>query len=452
MNKRDFEKELEQRLSSASADERKRVLDYYSELYDEKYELGLREEEIIKSFGNPDKIAADVLGESVFNRQVQKVKDRTSSLFSKKSFLMLYFALFFITIPMTIALLSLVLAAGIIMASGIFTVILCGVVFVVAGPVYAGFGVYTMISTDAAAGLAQVGVGFGILAAGLLLFLFIRFLNYLRIVIFVKKSKKPQAIAKVKSHKKLRLGTTIACVVAFVLGGALVTGGLGMAGWDYRRLDTTVYSAVTEPEYQEFDTIKIDTKTRTVKLFKTDGDFKIDAYNYNASELTITIEDGVLLITEKFKLSAHDIGNAFNFANPHKRDITIYLPQDIAIVNMQANAGDLLISGLTLEQVEVKCKNADVQIEKSTIAKVAIELTNGDINIKTSTIPDLKAAVKNGDMRIDLKGQKSEYNIITSTRNGGTYGDAHKNQSVPGSDKKVELEVINGDIRLSIKV
>jgi len=451
MNKKEFFKELENKLSDTPTDERNRVLDYYSELYDEKFELGLREKEIIESFGSPDRIVSDVLSESVFSRQVQKVKRSTSSLFSKKSFLLVYFALFFVTIPLTFALLSLTLSAAAIILFGVLMVAVLGAVFTIAGPLYAGFGVYTMIATDAAAGLAQVGLGLAIFAAGLILFKLLKLLDYLRILIFIKKSKKPQAFTKARAHKKLRLGTSIAVIAAIIIGGSCLTGGFGMVGWDAKKLDTTVYAVYQAPEFEEFDTINIETKTRSVRLIRTDGEFDVKAYDFDGSKLTITIKDGVLSIKEDYKFTIHDIGNAFAMATDNRK-VYIYVPEDIAnnitTIKAEMTSGDLQINGLNVENVNIAATRANIMIEKSTIEKATIELTRGNIDIKTTTIINLKGTATNGHMQISLIGEKSEYTLIASTKNGRIN---FKPQQGTDLTKIVSLETTRGNINLAIK-
>lgn len=63
MTKYEWETELKRNIHSLPADEVKRVLEYYGELFDEMAERGKSEREIINEFGNPFDVANKILSE-----------------------------------------------------------------------------------------------------------------------------------------------------------------------------------------------------------------------------------------------------------------------------------------------------------------------------------------------------------------------------------------------------
>lgn len=63
MTKYEWETELKKNIHSLPADEVKRVLEYYGELFDEMAERGKSEREIINDFGNPFDVANKILSE-----------------------------------------------------------------------------------------------------------------------------------------------------------------------------------------------------------------------------------------------------------------------------------------------------------------------------------------------------------------------------------------------------
>ncbi len=63
MNKKQFLHELETRLSSLPCTDRKRSLDYYREMIDDRMEDGLSEEEAVQKIGTPAMAAAQIMQE-----------------------------------------------------------------------------------------------------------------------------------------------------------------------------------------------------------------------------------------------------------------------------------------------------------------------------------------------------------------------------------------------------
>ena len=63
MNKKEFLKELENRLALLPSDDVEASLEYYSEMIDERIEEGMDEERAVASLPTPEKAAADVISE-----------------------------------------------------------------------------------------------------------------------------------------------------------------------------------------------------------------------------------------------------------------------------------------------------------------------------------------------------------------------------------------------------
>lgn len=64
MTKKEWEKRLLKNLKSLSKQERKEVLEYYREMYDDKLDTGFSEREILKEFGSPEECARKILAEN----------------------------------------------------------------------------------------------------------------------------------------------------------------------------------------------------------------------------------------------------------------------------------------------------------------------------------------------------------------------------------------------------
>jgi uncharacterized membrane protein len=63
MTKYEWEKELRRNIQSLPADEVARILDYYSELFEDKAETGMSEKAIVNEFGNPFDVARKIINE-----------------------------------------------------------------------------------------------------------------------------------------------------------------------------------------------------------------------------------------------------------------------------------------------------------------------------------------------------------------------------------------------------
>ena len=75
MNKKEFLKELKNRLASLPSDDVEASLEYYSEMIDERIEEGMDEERAVASLPTPEKAAADVISEMSIPKLVKaKIK------------------------------------------------------------------------------------------------------------------------------------------------------------------------------------------------------------------------------------------------------------------------------------------------------------------------------------------------------------------------------------------
>ncbi|MDR3292617.1 MAG: DUF1700 domain-containing protein [Clostridiales bacterium] len=213
MKKSKFEKKLFKKLGSLPKAEKIKIIEYYNELYLDQKELGKSDEEIIAEWGNPSDIAFKVLNEDaneielsekVLNgiaesksdkdetetpfkgdngekgrqnkKTVQKPSYRSNggktsmengkretkciSIFKSKIFWIVYFAGFYVTIPLTIALVSVALALAISLFATVAALIVGG-----AGSSVVGIITMFYSLND---GLLTFGAGLIALGAGLL--------------------------------------------------------------------------------------------------------------------------------------------------------------------------------------------------------------------------------------------------------------------------------------------
>lgn len=78
MTYREWEAKLLGYLKSLTADEIKEIKDYYAEIYSDKTECGMVDEEIVRQFGEPEVCAARILMESGENTENEEKNDTVS--------------------------------------------------------------------------------------------------------------------------------------------------------------------------------------------------------------------------------------------------------------------------------------------------------------------------------------------------------------------------------------
>ena len=140
MNKKKFLSELEQALVSLPRKDRKKTLDFYGELIDDKLEEGLTEEAVFADIGTPEIIAEQVLSELPPKKKISWVIILL---------LILGFPLWF---PLLITAAVLLLTAVIVLFAIELTFALCGIAGVLGGLVL-------LVLWKPYAALAMIGPG-----------------------------------------------------------------------------------------------------------------------------------------------------------------------------------------------------------------------------------------------------------------------------------------------------
>ena len=153
MTKKQWDKRLNKKLSALPDKERRRVLDYYDELYWDKRDAGFSEEAILEEFGAPEEAAARALEESGAPKAKKGAAGR---------FFIAFFLFLFVGLPVLIVLAALGITGAAVFVSG-FAVIAAGIAdffyFVAQMCIYGASGAY----------VAHLGIGLAAAGAGCLL-------------------------------------------------------------------------------------------------------------------------------------------------------------------------------------------------------------------------------------------------------------------------------------------
>jgi|GEM_PF-7082595 len=370
--KKEFESELQKRLAKMSRDERQKALDYFNELYYDMLEKGGNEQEIIRSFGSMDEIAARLMPEpaQVSNEiltinktlpaETGESKKRKTSVFAKifvspvvwfknlfknKTFMTVYFSLFFITIPVTIALFCIPFSILIAIFATVVSVIAalislivsfaaCAAAIIIAGPLYIGYGIYILVANiNTNAGLALMGSGFALVSLGIGFIILFKLFNYINTLVFNRAEKREKALERFNKRLKLRRKMGFA-VTAFLTGAVLFAVGFGNSDWNIHKLDYAAYISANwtlDDSTDAIDSVNLKLKTRDYKIVRVDENFRVEANNFDQSIVTVEFDNGTLTITESFKFDLNRVFNIYSSTNLNLQKVIIYIPQTAAV-------------------------------------------------------------------------------------------------------------------------
>lgn len=160
MTKKIWEKQLLAKLRPLPRAERKKVLEYYREIYGDKMEAGFSESEILAEFGSPEACAARILTEE--NVEITPIKEKRRTP-SPLAIIGICFVSLILILPLTLVAFSLMIT--------FFALSVSGAAVAIAGGVYAiGAPLLSIGSLSAAGIFAHLGVGLTLCGVGCLLF------------------------------------------------------------------------------------------------------------------------------------------------------------------------------------------------------------------------------------------------------------------------------------------
>lgn len=160
MTKKIWEKRLLSNLRPLQKAERKKILEYYREMYGDKVEAGFSEAEILAEFGSPEACAARILAEE--NVEIPPIKEKGKAP-SPLAIVGICFVSLILVLPLTITAFALIVT--------FFAVSVSGAAIAIAGVIYAiGAPLLSIGSLPAAGCFAHLGVGLTLCGVGCLLF------------------------------------------------------------------------------------------------------------------------------------------------------------------------------------------------------------------------------------------------------------------------------------------
>ena len=180
--------------------------------------------------------------------------------------------------------------------------------------------------------------------------------------------------------------------VWLIIGGVLILAGaiifctvMSMLNWNFKSLDTNKYETNVYESNESVGEVKIDVTTADVTFKPSeDGKIKVVCYENTKIRYTVTVNNGVLTITENDYRKWYDhIGIGFD--SPR---IDVYLPTASSYaIDMDITTGDVSIAkDFKLLAVEIRITTGDLKCLASSAESIKIENTTGDVTLENTIV------------------------------------------------------------------
>ena len=180
--------------------------------------------------------------------------------------------------------------------------------------------------------------------------------------------------------------------VWLIIGGVLILAGaiifctvMSMLNWNFKSLDTNKYETNVYESDKSVGEVKIDVTTADVTLKPSDdGNVKVVCYENTKIRYTVTVNNGVLRITENDYRKWYDhIG--INSDSPR---IDVYLPTASGYaIDMDITTGDVSIAkDFKLLAVEIRITTGDLKCLAFSAESIKIENTTGDVTLENTIV------------------------------------------------------------------
>lgn len=206
-------------------------------------------------------------------------------------------------------------------------------------------------------------------------------------------------------------------IIALCLIGAgllTCTGVMAVLGFDFSKLDNSVYIENTYEFSQKITDIVIDIKTTDVKILpSSDENTKVICYEDTDDKHIASVENHTLTITKAKREWYEYLKLGFNFHTP---DLTIYLPQSTYdSIRIDNSTGDTFMDSINAKNLEIECSTGDITLSNFEVFDLNLETSTGDIQLNNITAHNMEAEVSTGDVDINYTVCSGTMDIESST-------------------------------------
>lgn len=259
------------------------------------------------------------------------------------------------------------------------------------------------------------------------------------------------------------IGKAIGAGIAIIIVGIIVfVVALGLNDWkleSFGNFEVKDYESVSQ-----INTVKLNSAIGTVKTEFYDGDKILVKYpENNKLTTTVTEENGVLTATTN--VSRH-WWMSFGFTLKKIPVTVISIPQN-SVVNLdfQVNAGTVTVADGKYDSVKIElnagtikfgntiCQNLKCNVNAGTLKidgvscdKIICKINAGTVSLSGVQCDDIDVGISAGSATINVKGNKTEYNIYTDVSAGSCN---IKSQSGTVANKTIKVDVSAGSVNVN---
>ncbi|MBO4573422.1 MAG: DUF4097 family beta strand repeat protein [Clostridia bacterium] len=482
MTKREWFEKFETALDGIYADEKTRAKEYYEELFDDKIEQGVTEEDILSEFGSPEEVAKKIKEEaapdgdnkqiSVYNAENDKNGNAAASKNGKgkrrekplsnfgKAFdsiapivaLVLFFIdgallsrwgtawMFFLLVPLAISLEVAIERKN----PNDFAYPVCALIIFLASGFYFGWWHPAWI-------------------------IFMTIPLYYVIVKAIRGARgedepydsgdtvtESSGDDKPKKRSKwwiwLIVAGAITVTIITSMGTLLILGNMNWGKIDHYNFDKIDEVKVVEVNDTTVTGIKIEADVCAVFIEPTDGDDITVEYvkkGFEKGSVTVDNDGGAVTITAE-TVKPGFLGIKFNFGRRSAdKFILVKVPaslQGAPDYEIKVTTGDLKLSGkagentLSFNGLTIENVTGDVTLNDVTAAELIMKITTGDLTLENVSANALTAKAVTGD--VIIKGGDFADSMTVSVTTGKLKADA--------VSKKVDLKATTGDMQFTL--
>ena len=482
MTKHEWFEEFETALDGIYADEKTRAKEYYEELFDDKIEQGLNEEDILSEFGSPEEVAKKIKEEaasdgeskqtSAYNavndkndndgadeKRKEKRREKPLSNFGKAFAsiapmvaLLLFFIdgallsrwgtawMFFLLVPLAISLEVAIERKN----PNDFAYPVCALIVFLASGFYFGWWHPTWI-------------------------IFMTIPLYYVIVKAIRGARgeddtydsgdtvtESSGDDKPKKRSKwwiwLIVAGAITATIITSVGTLLIIGNMNWGRIDHYNFDKIDACEVVETNDTAVTGIKIDADVCAVFIEPTDGaDITVEYVKkgFEKGSVTVNNDGGIVTITAETGKTRF-LGIKFNFGRRSAdKFILVKVPtalQGAPDYEIKAATGDIGLTGksgentLSFNDLTIENVTGDVTVKGVTANGVSLKVTTGDVELENVSAKTLNANVVTGDLKISGGNFTDSLTAVLTTGK-------LKAETV---SKKVDFKATTGDMDLTL--
>ncbi|MBR4910123.1 MAG: DUF4097 family beta strand repeat protein [Clostridia bacterium] len=212
----------------------------------------------------------------------------------------------------------------------------------------------------------------------------------------------------------MKKGLIITAVMLILLGITLFAGAFAAAGFDFSKLGTMKFKAVTYSPEEDFKNIRISTGAGSITI-KPANDGRVSAESFEGERLkhSVSVEGDTLVIEQSDARTWYD---RISFFNPSPA-LTLCLPAgQYGSLYIECDTGKTEISdGFTFETLEIKGGTGDVYCGAGTTGGMKIALSTGSISLNNCSAEKADLSASTGNISLYSFDCAGDISVTVST-------------------------------------